>query len=101
MGYQKAAHHRGQHQTIAKRVTDPAKANPATRCWRCNRTIAQVRERKPNAIWTAGHLVDGQVGGPYAPECSPCNYSHGAIVGNRKRGRRRPQPPYFRTSQPW
>lgn len=85
----KAAHHRGSYQVAAARVRALANANPATRCWRCGLTLAEVRTSKPQARWTAGHLNDGQVGGPLAPECSPCNYGNGAARGNRMR---EPQP---------
>lgn len=85
MAKTKAAHHRGTHQVRAKAVTDAAYADPMTRCWRCRRTLAEVRATKPKAIWTAGHLVDGQVDGDLAAECSPCNYGRGAAMGNRRR----------------
>ena len=35
----KAAHHRGDHQVRAKRVTDAANANPNTRCCNCHNTL--------------------------------------------------------------
>lgn len=91
----KGAHHRGSYQVQAKRVRDRANADPGSRCWRCGLTLAEVRKRKPHAKWTAGHLIDGQVGGRLAPECSPCNMGAGATEGNR---RRRPKP---WTSRPW
>lgn len=98
----KAAHHRGTYQARAKRVTDAAYANPSTRCWRCRRTLAQVQQRKPRARWTAGHVIAGQVGGDLEPECSPCNYGHGARLGNRmRRLARRPPPPPMRQSRRW
>ena len=96
----KAAHHRGEHQVNAKRVTDAAKANPLTLCWRCRRTLwhhAPHANRRA-AYWTAGHT---QPGGPHAqpwltplimpaqceqvargnwlaPEASTCNFQAGA-----------------------
>ena len=88
MPKQKAPHHRGTHQVRAKKLTDAANANPDTRCWRCRRTIHEVRLTKPNAKWTAGHLIDGMVDGPLAPECSPCNYAAGARLTNNRRARR-------------
>lgn len=87
--------HRGRYHQQAAAVRRAANANPSTRCWRCGRTLAEIRKAKPHARWQAGHLVDGQVGGPLAPECSPCNTGAGAAMGNRKR---RPKP---WTSKPW
>lgn len=89
-GKPKAAHYRGTYHARSRRLTKAAHADPTTRCWRCNRTLAEVRQTKPKAIWTAGHLVNGQVDGPLAPECSPCNYSHGASDGNAQRKRQTP-----------
>lgn len=91
MPKRKAAHHRGSYQVRAKRVTDAAYADPSTVCWRCGRTLEQVRRRfrrRSSVRWTAGHVVDGQVDGELRPECSPCNYGRGAALGNRHRGRR-------------
>lgn len=87
--------HRGSYQARAKRIVAAANADPSTRCWRCTRTLAEVRQVKPRATWTAGHLVDGQVDGALAAECSSCNYSHGARRGNQLRaaGLRLGQPP--------
>ncbi len=76
----KAAHHRGAHQRRAKAVTTAADNDPATRCWRCHRTKAE--HGRP---WHAGHLNDGQVDGPLAPECEQCNTSAGARLGNQRR----------------
>lgn len=83
----KAPHHRGGYQVQAKRVTDMAKADPTTRCWRCGLTLTEVRRAKPRARWTAGHLVDGQAGGRLAPECSPCNFGAGARLTNTQRAK--------------
>ena len=87
MAKRKAAHHRGTYAAEARRVRAAANANPATRCWRCGRTLAEHpphRNGRP-ARWTAGHIHDGQTGGPLAPEASTCNYSAGASAGNRRR----------------
>lgn len=83
----KPAHYQGSYHVQARRVRQHAYANPNTRCWRCTLTLAEIRKTKPRAKWTAGHLVDGQAGGPLAPECSPCNYANGARTGNRRRRR--------------
>lgn len=84
----KAPHHRGGYHVNARRVRQMANANPDTRCWRCGLTLAQHPPHKNGtpAKWTAGHVVDGQVGGPLAPEASTCNYSAGATAGNQRRG---------------
>ena len=71
-------HHSFGYAVQARRVRDAANANALTRCWRCGRTLAEVRQSKPKARWTAGHIVDGQVGGALLAECSPCNYGSGA-----------------------
>lgn len=89
MAKAKAAHHRGTYQVRARKVVDLAKADPSTQCWRCGRTMTAVRRLKPRARWTAGHLTPGQVDGPLAPECSPCNFGHGARMGNARRRLRR------------
>lgn len=89
MARQAAPHHRGSYRRQSAIVRAAANANEATRCWRCHKTIAEVRETKPHAVWQAGHLNDGQINGPLLPECSPCNTSNGATMGNRKR---QPQP---------
>lgn len=85
----KAEHHRGRHQRRAKKVTDDAYRNPATRCWRCGCTLATMRPHtngRPGK-WTAGHLIDGHPDSPYAPECSPCNYTAGSRLGAERRSR--------------
>ena len=75
------AHRRGSYQTDAARVRAIAYSDPATRCRRCGLTLAD----KPGDTWDAGHVNDGQIGGPLAPEHSSCNRSAGAIAGNRRR----------------
>ena len=62
-----------------------ANANPNTRCWRCERTMADIRKDHPNATWDAGHIIDGTLAGGLAAECSRCNRSHGAAMGNAQR----------------
>lgn len=93
MGKVKQPWHKGTYHQQSARVRAAAYANPATTCWRCGLTLEQRRQTKPHAHWTAGHLIDGMIDGPLAPECSPCNYAAGATRGNRMRGRYRPQPP--------
>lgn len=83
------SHYRGTYWRDSARIRALAYANPHTRCWRCGRTRAE--HGRP---WQAGHIHDGQVGGPLAPECQPCNASAGARLGNqRRRG--------LRTSRSW
>jgi hypothetical protein len=83
------AHYRGTYWATARRIRLAAAADPATRCWRCGRTAAE--HRRP---WHAGHIHDGQIGGPLAPECERCNTSAGARLGNARRRR-------LRTSRTW
>jgi len=86
----KPPHYRGGYHRQAAQLRAAAYANPSTRCWRCKLTLAEHpphRDGKP-ARWTAGHVIDGQPGGPLLPEASTCNYSAGGTLGNRKRPRR-------------
>lgn len=78
-------HHRFGHGPRAKALTDAANANPRTTCWVCGLTLAQMRRIKPQAFWTAGHVIDGQVGGELRAEHSTCNFSRGARSGNAMR----------------
>ena len=80
MSGQRKPHHSGSYQRRADRVRQLAYANPATKCWRCSRTLAEH-----GTSWQAGHVIDGQVDGELRPECLPCNASAGAIRGNRMR----------------
>ena len=80
MAKRKPAHHRGDYARRAKAVRDAANADPTTRCWRCGRT--QAEHGQP---WQAGHLNDGQVGGPLRAECRACNAGAGARLGSRRR----------------
>lgn len=70
-------HYRGSYQRRARQVRAAANADPTTRCRRCRRTLAEILRHHPHAIWTAGHVIDGQVDGDLEAECSPCNYSAG------------------------
>lgn len=84
MGKPKQAHHRGTYHRRSRLVVAAARADLSTRCWRCNRTMAEIRKVKPRAIWTAGHLVDGQIEGELRPECSPCNFGAGGRLRHHK-----------------
>lgn len=79
--------HSGTYGRTAARIRANAYANPATRCWRCHRTLAEIPPHHTGqpARWTAGHIVDAQVNGPLAPECSPCATRTGAQRGNQLR----------------
>lgn len=79
----KPAHYRGDYHVRARHVRAAAYADPTTRCWRGGHTLAEARALWGTHVkWTAGHLVDGQEGGPLAPECSHCNYGAGARLRN-------------------
>lgn len=78
----KRAHYRGSYQRQARAVRAQANADPTTRCGRCGLTLAEHRD---GATWDAGHVNDGQIGGPLQPEASTCNRSAGAALGNRRR----------------
>ena len=97
MAHHKGAHHRGGYQRAAKRVTTAAYLDRTTTCWQCSRTLEEVHRLHPDAIWTAGHVIDGQVNGELRAECSPCNYGRGASAGNLQRLGK----PMFRTSRKW
>lgn len=81
----KPPHYRGDYHQRSKWVRDQANNDPTTRCWRCGLTLIERHRTHPQARWTAGHLVDGQINGHLAPECSTCNYSNGAKLRHRKR----------------
>lgn len=84
----KPAHYRGRYHVESRKVRQAANADPSTRCRRCGLTLAERRRTHPKDRWTAGHLVDGQVGGRLVPEHRSCNSAAGATMGNRKRKRR-------------
>ena len=75
----KAAHHKGSYHVQSRHVRTLAYANPSTLCWRCGKTLP---EHGPRARWTAGHVIDGQIGGELRPEASTCNYAAGAQLIN-------------------
>lgn len=92
MGRTKGPHHRGTYHRRSLAIVTAARSNPATRCWRCGRTLTEHpphhNGRPP--FWTAGHIIDGQVNGELRPEASTCNYSAGA----RRRNHQPSQHPY-------
>lgn len=82
----KPAHYKGDYHQRSKRVRDAANANPLTVCQRCGRMAHEHpphKNGKPGR-WTAGHVIDGQVGGELGPEWSTCNLQAGARLGNRR-----------------
>ena len=74
------SHYRGDYARRAAAVRGRAYADPTTRCWRCGLTLAEHGRK-----WQAGHLNDGQIGGPLAAECEGCNTSAGARLLNARR----------------
>lgn len=80
-------HYSGDYPARARRVRQAAAANPATRCWRCDRTLDQHPPgpggRPPR--WTAGHTIDGDSSAPLAPEVDTCNFAAGARLRNTGR----------------
>ena len=85
--------HMGTYHVRSRQVRQAAYASPLTRCWRCGLTLLEVQQKYPRrrVRWTAGHLNTSQTDGPLAPECSPCNYGHGAAHGNAQRRPRQRQ----------
>ena len=77
-----AWHHRGDYTVRARHVRAIANANPSTLCWRCGRTL---HEHGPKARWTAGHVIDGEIGGELRPEASTCNYGAGGRLAAERR----------------
>lgn len=75
----KAAHHRGTHQRRARAVVAAANANPATLCRRCGQPA------RPGDPWQAGHINDGQIDGPLAPEHRSCNARAGQALSAQRR----------------
>ena len=79
--------HDAAHDRRAKVIRRRAYADPATRCWRCLRTLAEVKAAEPmrRVVWHAGHT-----GGPLDPvlaECSLCNWRDSAATTTAKRTR--------------
>lgn len=80
--------HRGAYQVRARKVREAANADSLTRCWRCG---GLGRDGDP---WQAGHIVDGAVNGPLAPEHRSCNTRAGQRLSSQ-RGE------WLRTSRLW
>lgn len=77
--------HDAAHDKRAKVIRWRAYADPATRCWRCGRTLAEVKAAEPTrrVEWHAGHT--GGPLEPLAPECSLCNWRDSAATTRAKR----------------
>lgn len=75
----KAAHHRGPHDEISRRLRAIWTADPATRCGFCGQP---ARRGDP---WQADHHPPGNLDGRYRPAHATCNAKAGATYGNRKR----------------
>lgn len=95
MSGQRKQHHSGSFSQQARLMRNAAHADPTTTCWRDGLTLA---EHPVGARWTCGHVDDAELyrlhpspharwidGRLCAPECSGCNYKHGAAKGNRMR----------------
>lgn len=66
---------------LSKQARDVVRAMLPAYCWRGCGTYLE-----PDGKWTAGHITDRADGGGnepsnLAPECEPCNYSHGGKRG--------------------
>ncbi len=77
--------HDAAHDRRSRVLRARAYADPATRCWRCGRTLAEVKAAEPTrkVVWHAGHT-----GGPLEPvlaECSLCNWRASAAKTNAGR----------------
>ena len=103
----KAAHHRGTFHVASARCRAQAYSSPWTRCRRCGLTLDEIRTGgpgrppHPRAKWTAGHVIDGQVGGKLEPECSPCSIKSGAELGRDRALAKRGLLPQQRTRYTW
>lgn len=86
--------HSGTYHVRARHCREVAYANPETRCRRCGLSYLEGVHRygERGARWDAGHVNDGQTGGPLAAEHAACNRSAGAERGNRMREPRSEDP---------
>jgi ribosomal protein L37E len=69
----KEPQYRGRYHVVSLANLRAWNADPTTTCWRCGKTLTQVRERYPKAKWNNGHLWPNDPNAPLAAECSPCN----------------------------
>ncbi len=77
--------HDWAHDQRSRALRARAYADPATCCWRCGRTLAQVKAAEPmrQVVWHAGHT--GGRYDPLLPECSLCNLRASAAQTNARR----------------
>ena len=69
-----------EFRRIGKVMREQAYRNPDTaRCTQCHLTLKERQQTHPDAVWDCGHPA------PYRLECSHCNRSAGAKVGNQTR----------------
>ena len=92
MGNQKRPHHQGAHQRRAAAVRDWAATHPGAQCATCGQPLERCgpnndgRNRNGTpCTWDAGHIVAGDSTAGYQLECSACNRSAGATLGNARR----------------
>lgn len=86
MGNRKALHHKGAHDTIARRTVAAANATPSYRCPTCGLTLIEgIARWGVNGQWEGGHRVHGQARYGYHAQHRHCNRSEGATIGNAKR----------------
>lgn len=80
-------HYAGDHKRRAQRIVAAANANPTTRCLspHCKYSNGTIADHPPGSTWDAGHVKDGQIGGPLQPEVAHCNRSAGALLGLARR----------------
>lgn len=77
---------------LARQVTDAAYANPEYRCPTCHNTLDKCGPRGDGrnangspCTWDGGHRKHGDPRFGYHAQCSHCNRSEGATMGNANR----------------
>lgn len=82
----KPAHRRGAYHADSTRLNAQANANPHTRCWKCNRTLAELPPHTTGrpAYWTTGHERPGDPTSPLHHECSHCACREGGLSGHAR-----------------
>lgn len=98
MPSKRRAHYRGRYAADAAAVRAAAYARPNTRCMSptCKHDNGTLAEHRPGARWTAGHVVDSQIGGRLQPEVDECNFAAGGRLSHQRRRFRT-----LRLSRPW
>jgi len=62
-----------------------ANADPRYKCPTCGKTLAEIRVRKPHAVWHWDHVIPGSLAAGLRIRCSPCNTADGARIVNARR----------------